>query len=392
MSKHDFSAAEFAGRLRRTREAIGMAGLDWLVVIHPSHIHWLTGSDAKSYQEFQCLLVGARTEPLSVLTRNGEVHEFETDSLADEVAGYGGGENEDPIAAFAALADRHRLRAARVGLEVPAFYLHPRHYADLKECLGDAVVAEPTELVANLKLVKSPAELECVRGAAALADLGMARFSADLAAGKTELELAGAVYEALLRAGSGIAASPINLVSGPRSAYSHGAPTTRVLERGDFVNIEFGATDRRYTSTLGRQFVLGPPTARMAELHEIVGSASDAMIAAIRDGVSAAKPHLAAKAIISAAGLDRHRVHLSGYSLGAGFPPSWAEPLHLLSDSPHTLRSGMVLTIEPPVFVGPEGLGARIIDNVIVTDDGAELLSRTARDLVVVDRPQRGAA
>jgi Xaa-Pro dipeptidase len=384
MSKHDFTPLEFAHRLRRTREAIGAAGLDALVAVHPSSIHWLTGSDAKSYQEFQCLLVGARDEPLAVLTRNGEVHEFETDSLAEEVTGYGGNENEDPLAAFAAFARRYGIMGRRVGVEVPGFYLHPHHYLGLREMFGAGFV-EATGLVPGLKLVKSAAELDYVRQAAALADIGMARFAAELAPGQTELALAGGIYETLLRNGSGIAASPINLVSGVRSAYSHGAPTTRVLERGDFVNVEFGATVRRHTATIGRQFVLGPPTARMRELYDVVRRASDAMLATIRDGVPARDPHLAAKTVIGEAGLEQWRVHLSGYSLGPGFPPSWAEPLYLLADSTQTLAAGMVVTVEPPVFVGPEGLGARIIDNVIVTNTGAELLSRTARGLVVID-------
>lgn len=385
MSKHDFTAAEFADRLRRTRERIGAAGLDVLVAIHPSSIHWLTGSDAKSYQEFQCLLVGAKDEPLAVLTRNGEVHEFEMDSLADEVTGYGGNENEDPVAAFARFAARRGIVGRRVGLEVPAFYLHPSHYLGLREVLG-ATTVDATTLVPDLKLVKSAAEIGYVRRAAALADEAMARFAAEVGPGRRELALAGIVYETLLRGGSGIAASPINLVSGPRSAYSHGAPTERVLQSGDFVNIEFGATCRRYTSTIGRQFVLGQPTPRMRALYDVVRQASDAMIASIRDGIAATVPHLTAKQIIAEAGLEPGRVHLSGYSLGAGFPPSWAEPLHLLSDSPYALRAGMVLTIEPPVFVGAEGLGARIIDNVIVTDAGCELLSRVTRDLVIVDQ------
>jgi Xaa-Pro dipeptidase len=384
MSKHDFTTLEFAHRLRRTREAIGAAGLDALVAVHPSSIHWLTGSDAKSYQEFQCLLVGAQDEPLAVLTRNGEVCEFETDSLADEVTGYGGNENEDPMAAFAALARRHGIIGRRVGVEVPGFYLHPHHYLGLREILGDGFV-EATGLIPGLKLVKSEAELGYVRRAAALADLAMERFAADLAPGTIELALAGGIYATLLGNGSGIAASPINLVSGPRSAYSHGAPTERMLQLGDFVNVEFGATSRRYTATIGRQFVLGPPTARMVELYDVVRRASDAMLAVIRDGVPAREAHLAAKAVIGAAGLERWRVHLSGYSLGPGFPPSWAEPLYLLADSTQTLRTGMVITVEPPVFIGSEGLGARIIDNVIVTDTGAELLSRTTRDLVVID-------
>lgn len=384
MSRHDFSADEFADRLSRVRNAMAEAGLDWVVAIHPVSIHWLTGSDAKSYQEFQCLLVGARAEPLIVLTRNGEVHEYRTDSLADIVYGFGGGENEDPIAAFAAVAARHGLSGKRIGLEVPAFYLHPHHYLALRDLFGTSLVSESTHLIPRLKLVKSAAEIGYIRRAAALADLGMERFRRDLRAGATELALAGGVYETLLANGSGLAASPINLVSGPRSAYSHGAPTERRLQQGDYINIEYGATCRRYTATIGRQFVLGQPTARMRELYDVVRAASDAMLAIIRAGMPAAQVHRAARSVIDDAGLGEHRVHLSGYGLAPGFPPSWAEPLHLIGDSPDVLEAGMVVTVEPPVFLAPEGLGVRIIDNVLVTETGCELLGKAPRDLVYV--------
>ena len=383
MSKHDFSTVEFAGRLARVRAAMQSAGLDWLVAVHPVSIHWLTGSDAKSYQEFQCLLIGADGQPLVMLTRNGEVHEFETDSLADEVLGYGGGESEDPIAFFEVQARRLGLFGTRIGLEVPAYYLHPHHYLKLRDLLAEALVAETTDLMTELRLVKSPAELGYVRQAAAIADGAMEEFVAQLGAGRTELGLAGAVYAALLAGGSGIAASPMNLVSGPRSAYSHGAPTGRVLQHGDFGSIEYGATFRRYTSTLGRQFSIGKPSPRMLELYDVVRRASDEMIATIRDGVRATVPHEAARHVIGEAGLEPFRVHTSGYALAPGFPPSWGEPLHMIGGSRHVLKAGMVVTIEPPVFVGPEGLGARIIDNVLVTESGAELLSHSSRELIV---------
>ena len=87
--------------------------------------------------------------------------------------------------------------------------------------------------------------------------------------------------------------------------------------------------------------------------------------------------------MIAAAGLERGRVHTSDYGLAPGFPPTWGEPMHMIGGSRYTLKAGMVVSIEPPVFLGDEHLGARIIDNVLVTKDGAELLSRYSRDLIV---------
>ena len=320
-----------------------------------------------------------------MLTRAGERDEFQDDALVDQIVGWGGGEIEDPIAAFERLAWSHGLLNTRVGIEVPAYYLHPHHYVRLKELLGDALVAEATNLVHDLKLVKSATELSYIRQASRIADTAMDVFINSVKAGRSELEIAGEVYHSLLISGSGLAASPINLVSGERSCFSHGAPTDRRLRAGDFGSVEYGATFKRYTSTIGRQFCLGSPTARMRELYDLVRRASDACIAKIRAGVPAVVPHEAAKRVIADAGLDHCRVHTTGYGLAPGFPPTWGEPLHMLGGSTYTLQAGMVVTVEPPVFVGEERLGARIIDNVLVTETGCELLSRCRRDLIVVE-------
>lgn len=385
MSKHDFTADEFAARRSRAREAIGAAGLDWLLVFHPVSIRWLTGSDAKSYQEFQCLLISAKPGPIHVLTRAGERNEFRDDALVDELHTWGGGEPEDSIAALDVVARSLGLPGSRIGMEVPAFYLHPHHYVRLKQLFGASLVAEATNLIHELTLVKSPRELEYIREAARIADMGLTRFVDSLAVGRSELELAGEVYHALLTSGSGLAASPINLVSGDRSCFSHGAPTDRRFQRGDFGNIEYGATFKRYTATIGRQFCLGPPTARMQDIYDVVRRASDACLANVCAGVPAVVPHEAAKRVITDAGLNHGRVHLSGYGLAPGSPPTWAEPIYLFGGSTSLLQAGMVITIEPPVFLGDERLGARLIDNVLVTETGYEMLTQSRRDLIVID-------
>jgi len=384
MSKHDFAPGEFATRLRRTRLAIGAAGLDWLVVLHPVSILWLTGGEAKSYQAFQCLLVAAEDKRLTLLSRGSDIGEWQDDALLDEAIGWGGPEPADPMEAFSRLARDRGLLKARVGLEVPGYYLHPQHYTRLRAILGAALVAEPTNLINDLKAAKSPAELALTRQAASRADAALRACLAVAAPGRSELEVSAEAYRALLASGCGPPASTMNLVSGERLCYPHGAPTQRVLRAGDGGNIELGAAFRRYTATLGRNFQLGKPPARLQAIHAVVRDAGEAMIAAIRPGVPAVEPHLAAKRIIAAAGLDAGRLHTSGYGLAPGFPPSWGEPLNLFGGSTAIIEEGMVLTIEPPVFLHAERLGARLIDNVIVTATGAELLSQVPRAIIEI--------
>ena len=385
MSKYDFTESEFEQRRTRAREAIAAAGLDWMLLFHPVSIRWLTGSDAKSYQEFQCLFVSAKPGPINVLTRTGERNEFRDDAYVDEIYTWGGGEPDDPIEALEQVTRWMGIPGSRIGIEVPAYYLHPHHYVRVKQLFGESSITEATNLIHDLTLVKSETELKYMREASRIGDLAMQRFATVLAAGRTELELAGEVYHTLLTNGSGLAASPINLVTGERSCFSHGAPTARQLCQGDFGNIEYGSTFKRYTSTIGRQFCLGQPTAQMLELDQLVRRAADVCMQEIRAGVPAVVPHEAAKRVIAEAGLNNARVHLTGYGLAPGSPPSWAEPVQMFGNNPYTLQAGMVITVEPPAYLADDRLGARLIDNVLVTETGCELLSTFSRELIVVD-------
>jgi Xaa-Pro dipeptidase len=385
MSKHDFAPAEFADRLARLRIAMDQAKLDWLLVLHPVSIRWLIGQDTKSYTVFQCLAVSAKPGKLTMFTRGTEQAEFEADTMADDFRFYGGGEPADPMQAFAKFANDLNLRNARVGMEVPGGYLQPGQYVAVKAFLGDALVQDNSGLVSALRAVKSPAELAYVRKAAELSAIGWKALLGAVAEGRSELELTAAVYHAILSKGSGLPASTMNLMTGERTAFALGAPTDRTLRRGDPGLIEIGANRKRYTSTLGRQWNLGPASQRVKDLHAVILEATEACIAEMRAGVPAVKPHEAAKAVIAKAGLDQYRMHTTGYGMAPGFPPSWGESPNVFGGSSDILKAGMVVSIEPNVFLAHEGLGARLIDNVIVTDTGVELLSTTPRELVVID-------
>ncbi len=347
-------------------------------------MRWLIGQDNKSYTAFQCLPVSAKGGKLTIFTREMERNEFEADSMADEVRSYNGREPEDAMEAFSKFADDLGLKNARVGIEVPSYYLNPHHYLRLKDILGKALVAEPSNLVNSLKLVKSSKELAYHRKSAEIAGGAWKALLATAAEGRTELELAGAAYQAILSAGSGLPASTINLMTGPRSAFALGAPTERKLEKGDTGLVELGGAYRRYTSTLGRQWSMGKPSQRLQDLYKVARESSDAALAKMKHGAAAIDVHEALKGVIVKAGLDHYRQHTSGYGMAPGFPPSWGEPTNMFGGSKDILKAGMVMSVEPGLFIMDEGLGVRIIDNVIVTEAGIEMLSTTSRDIAVV--------
>ncbi len=384
MSKYYFSIEEFESRQYKVREAMEKAGIELLLVIAPVHINYLIGATAKGYQEFQVLFFPLKPGPLVIQSRLPEEPMLIADSLAGEVRGWGGREPEDPIAVFNEILQVKGYKGLRTGLEVPAYYLHPHHYNRLVDLLGDDLVMDATDLIGNIKLIKSAAEIDCVRKSGAILDRGMEICVESIEAGRTERAISADIHHSLLAAGSDIQASPMNFLTGPRSAFAHGEPTDRVLETGDFMHIQFGAHYRRYCVTIGRQLCLGEPTQRMRDVYQVVRDAGDACMAEMRAGVPATVPHEAAKKVIVEGGLDSYRLHMTGYAIGAAFPPSWIEPLIMDAGCEYTLEVGMVVAVEPPVFGLEDGLGVRLIDNVLITETGCERLTSTTRDLINV--------
>ena len=148
-------------------------GIDLLLVLAPSHVNYLIGTPAKGYQELQVLFFPREPGPLTLLTRLCEVPLLQAESLAEDIRGWGGREPEDPIAALKQVMEEKGWLARRIGLEVPDYYLHPYHYQKLVAVLGESLVTDATDLIGTVKLVKSAAEIEYVRRAAAILDDAM---------------------------------------------------------------------------------------------------------------------------------------------------------------------------------------------------------------------------
>ncbi len=394
MSKFDFPLEEFESRQKRVRKAMEEAGLDLLMIIHPTNLFYLTGlRGGGGESEFQLFFFPLDpNEKLTFVCRLSDATEHRKLTLMEDVRSWGGREPEDPIDVVSAVMKEKGYSNRRLGLEAPSYYLDPHDYVRLKEMLGDSLVTEATHFIEDLRLVKTPAEIECYREAAKIAEAAMKTCVEHTAIGKTQQDVAAEMQYTMWRHGTESPARPLYFGTGDRSVYNCWMPSdvtapqpnSGVFQKGDMGHVDFAATVKRYCAPIGRVFSFGEPPRRNNEIYQIVRDASDMAIEAIKPGVSATAPHQAAKSVIRKAGLDKYRLHMTGYSVAPGFPPSWIESLHLDEDSSYTLEAGMVLVVQPPVLNYDENVGARITDTLLVTESGVEFLTRFDRDLVVI--------
>ena len=271
--------------------------------------------------------------------------------------------------------------AARTSLPIQAAEQIPMHegFTGLLSTLATKPNAVCQAGFADLYLRKTPEEIGAIRLANWVATVGLQAFFENLQPGIAEAEVAAAVESAIYReiGCNGIFHSRgwAMVQSGPNSAQAgrFNRSTGRRLENGDLVLIELATCVNGYWSDLTRTAAVGSPKPAVEELLSIVRDAQQAAIDGIHPGISAGDIDALARDEIAAEGLSSYFTHHTGHHVGFRYhDPGFL----ILPGESSILEPGMVVTIEPGVYVPERGGGARIEDNVLVTESGHEVLSR----------------
>jgi Xaa-Pro aminopeptidase len=357
-------------RVSHAQKAAADAGVDALLVTPGPDLRWLTGYDALPLERLTCLVLPA-DGPAFILAPGLEVPSVLASPVRDlDVEVVGWGETDDPYAVIAA-----RLGApARVAL---ANRMWAEQVLRMRAALPGAEQSLASGVIGELRMRKSPEEVDALRRAGQAIDRVHARMGEFLRPGRTEREAGREIAAAILDEGHATVDFVI-VGSGPNGASPHHEVGDRVLEAGDPVVVDIGGTTPEgYCSDCTRMYTLGAPPAEFTDYFAVLHEAQLAACAQAGPGVTAESVDAAARDVIAAAGFGHAFVHRTGHGIGV---ETHEEP-YIVEGNATLLEAGMAFSIEPGIYLSGRH-GARIEDIVVATPEGIERLNVTDRQYV----------
>ncbi len=363
------------GRVERLVEALGGAGLDWLIVgdlVTPADsgreagapVFWLTGFGGSS--GLVALSADGKRRFVTDFRYAGRIESLRGDGWEVEIAG------ADPLGAVA------EGMAGQIGFDPERTSVS--NHERLVEVIGSAgQLVAASSLIATERRCKDRDEIAAIAAAAELADAVLAELEAGPLVGRSEAEVALWIELRIRQLGaSGPSFSPI-VAAGPNGALPHAAPSARPIEAGELVVVDLGAVVDGYCSDCTRTYAAGRRPAEPAEAaYAAVLAAQVAALGALSPGLECRAADAVARDLLNQRGFGEE----FGHGLGHGVGVEIHEPPRLSARSKQTLAVGDVVTVEPGVYL-PGEFGIRIEDLVLLADDGVQNFCARSKELLV---------
>jgi Xaa-Pro aminopeptidase len=276
------------------------------------------------------------------------------------------------IPAAASLIGRKRLK--KIGFE--SAWLRFEEFSKLKDELPLGSSLHPVgRVMEQQRMIKSAAEIEKIRRSVQANSEAYSRVMKRIKVGVREQDVAAELEFQMRMLGAEKPAFETIVATGERSALPHSQPTARRFGENELLLIDMGASVDGYASDMTRVAYAGAPPKRIMDLYRAVLEAQLTAVNAVRPGVPAHKVDAAARSVLKRHKLDREFLHSTGHGLGLEIH----EPPRIGKKDQTRLEEGMVITIEPGVYI--DGLGGiRIEDTVLVTSGGCEVLTPTSKE------------
>lgn len=234
-------------------------------------------------------------------------------------------------------------------------------------------------IIEDLRLIKSPSEIKIIKEATEIADAAFSHILGFIQPGKTELEVSNELEFFMRKLGAKCSSFDTIVASGLRSALPHGVATSKVIESSEMVTLDFGAYYKGYCSDITRTVSVGKPSSEMENIYNIVLEAQLRGVNGIRPGMTGKEADALTRDYITEKGYGPQFGHSTGHGLGMEVH----EQPSLSFKSDQVLQPGMIVTVEPGIYVAGTG-GVRIEDDILITDTGVEILTKSSKELIIL--------
>lgn len=350
------------------KQQIKQLQLDSIVITTMEHVHYLTSftgsSGAVIITASQSIFI---TDPRYENEAKHQIKNYDvvisgpTESLADCI-----------------VIQLSKLNTKKIGFE--SGYITYLMYKQLQEQLQGTLIPT-TNIVESLRKVKDESEINKLKDAAEICDRAFSRIVEYIEPGMTEKEVAIQLECMLLQEGADSKAFDTIVASGYRSALPHGAPSEKVIEKGDIIMLDFGAIKNNYYSDMTRMVSIGQPDARLKEIHQIVLDALLLCTEKLKPGMPTQEVNKLVRNYFAKFGYEDYFIHTAGHGIGLMISE---EPLFSrTTKTNHAIESGMVTTIEPGIYLPNIG-GVRIEDMVVIRNGENEVLTKSPKQLMIL--------
>lgn len=324
----------------------------------PLNVFYFTGYRSEPHERLFALLITANGDQ-TLYCPKMEVEEVKNSPFEGKIIGYLDTENPfeiDPLSFNKLLIESEHLTVKRQRELTQNFGV--QHYGDIDQTIKE------------LRNIKNESEIENIREAAKLADKCIEIGTEFLKVGVTERELVNHIENEIKKFGVSEMSFDTMVLFGDHAASPHGTPGERKLVKDEYVLFDLGVIYNHYCSDMTRTVKFGTPSEEAQTIYNIVLEAETNAIEAIRAGVPLQDIDKIARDIISDAGYGDYFPHRLGHGLGL----EEHEYQDVSSTNSNLLEAGMVITIEPGIYV-PNVAGVRIEDDILVTENGYEILT-----------------
>ena len=383
-----FTLAEYADRTARARKSMKKQGLDAMLLFAPESHYWLTGYDTFGFCFFQCMILPMKGEPV-LLTRSADLRQAEFTSILNEVHIWKdreGANGADDLRGI--LKDMGLFAGKRLGVELDTQGLTAKNWRMVKGALVNGRSKRPelvdaSNLITDLRLVKSDVEIECVRKAAELSDLALDAAISMTGAGVGEGAILAAMQGEIFSRGGDYAGNEFIIGSGEGALLCRYYSGRRTLESDDQLTLEWSGAWRRYHAPMMNTLIIGKPRPAHLRMRTACIEALKACETALKPGNALGDVFNEHARILDEHGLRKHRLNACGYSVGSRFTPCWMDSQMFFEGAETVIEPNMTFFLHMILMDSETGTAQCLGRTSLVTQDGSVSLSRASLDLVV---------